>query len=103
MEHNDFELEFTKLVSGMKKESQEEFIRHYQTKAKNPVSIFGFSVFLGGLGVDRFLIGDTGLGIGKLLTGGGLGIWQIIDLFLIGKATRRKNMEIAMDLKNTIK
>ena len=87
----------------MKKESQDEFIRHYQTKAKNPVSVFGFSVFLGSLGVDRFIIGDTGLGIGKLVTGGGLGVWTIVDWFLIGKATRRKNMEIALDLKNVIK
>lgn len=99
MEHKEFELEFTKLVAGMKKESQEQFIQHYQLKAKNPVLVFGFSVFLGGLGVDRFIIGDTGLGIGKLLTAGGLGIWAIIDLFLIAKATRRKNLEIAMDLK----
>jgi len=45
MEHNQFELEFTKLVSAMKKENQDEFIRHYQLKAKNPVSVFGFSVF----------------------------------------------------------
>jgi len=103
MEHNQFELEYTKLVSAMKKENQDEFIRHYQLKAKNPVSVFGFSVFLGGLGVDRFIIGDTGLGIGKLLTAGGLGVWTIVDLFLIAKATRRKNMEIALDLKNVIK
>ena len=102
MEHNQFELEFTKLVSDINESNQEEFIRHYQLKAKNPVSVFGFSVFLGGLGVDRFIIGDIGLGIGKLLTAGGLGVWTIVDLFLIAKATRRKNMEIALDLKNVI-
>jgi len=41
------------------------------------------SVFLGGLGVDRFYLGYTVLGIVKLLTGGGCGIWWLIDVILI--------------------
>jgi len=41
------------------------------------------SIFLGGLGIDRFYLGYTGLGIAKLLTLGGCGIWSLIDLILI--------------------
>lgn len=41
------------------------------------------SVLLGGLGIDRFYLGYTGLGIAKLLTLGGCGIWALIDLILI--------------------
>lgn len=60
---------------------------------KNPTTALILSVLLGGLGIDRFYIGDTGLGIGKLITCGGFGIWAIVDWFLIMKATRVKNLK----------
>ncbi len=61
---------------------------------KDPTTSIIVSVLAGPLGIDRFMIGDTGMGIGKLLTCGGFGIWTIIDYFLIMGATREKNMEI---------
>lgn len=60
---------------------------------KDPTTSLIVSLLGGQLGIDRFLIGDTGMGIGKLLTCGGLGVWAIIDWFLIMGATREKNME----------
>ena len=60
---------------------------------KDPTTSIIVSLLGGGLGIDRFMIGDTGMGVGKLLTCGGLGIWTIIDWFLIMGATREKNME----------
>ena len=48
---------------------------------KDPTTSLIVSLLAGSLGVDRFLIGDIGLGIAKLLTCGGFGIWIIIDWF----------------------
>ena len=47
------------------------------------------SIFVGVVGVDRFYLGKTGTGILKLLTGGGFGIWWLIDVITIatGKMT----------------
>jgi len=61
---------------------------------KDPTMTLVISILAGALGVDRFIIGDVGLGVGKLLTCGGFGIWAIIDWFLIGRATKEKNLEM---------
>jgi hypothetical protein len=61
---------------------------------KDPTMALILSVLVGSLGVDRFYIGDVGLGVGKLLTCGGAYIWWLIDLFMIQDATRKKNMEM---------
>lgn len=60
---------------------------------KDPTTTLIVSILAGSLGIDRFLIGDTGYGVGKLLTCGGFGIWAIVDWFMIQKATRDKNMQ----------
>ncbi len=41
------------------------------------------SILFGSLGVDRFIMGHVGLGLLKLITFGGCGIWWLIDLILI--------------------
>ena len=61
------------------------------TNFKNPTTALLLSVFFGGWGVDRFYIGDVGAGVGKLLTAGGLGIWYLIDLFVISGKTKKNN------------
>lgn len=65
---------------------------------KNPTTSLLFSIFLGSFGVDRFMLGDIGLGVGKLLTGGGCGIWWLVDLFLIQDRARVKNYELLMSM-----
>lgn len=64
-----------------------------QARQKSPVAAILLGVFLGYLGADRFYVGHIGLGIAKLLTCGGAGVWWIIDLFLIGGAVERTNQQ----------
>ncbi|GMT18686.1 hypothetical protein PFISCL1PPCAC_9983, partial [Pristionchus fissidentatus] len=42
-----------------------------------------YSLFLGILAVDRFCLGYSAIGVGKLMTLGGLGVWWVIDIFLL--------------------
>ncbi|MCU4163601.1 TM2 domain-containing protein [Carboxylicivirga caseinilyticus] len=60
---------------------------------RNPVVVLIISLFFGSLGIDRFLIGQTGLGVAKLLTCGGLVFWTIVDWFIIMGTTRESNLE----------
>lgn len=65
---------------------------------KDPTTILIVSIVAGTLGIDRFMMGDTGLGVGKLLTCGGFGIWAIVDWFLVMGATREKNFTTLQSL-----
>lgn len=58
---------------------------------KNPTTMLIISIVVGYLGIDRFMLGETGLGILKLLTCGGCGIWGIVDWFLIQGKTKEFN------------
>ncbi|MEY3405438.1 MAG: TM2 domain-containing protein [Cyclobacteriaceae bacterium] len=58
---------------------------------KDPTTILIVSLLAGTFGIDRFMIGDTGLGIAKLITCGGLGIWTLVDWFMIQGRTKEVN------------
>lgn len=67
------------------------FLTLQSCELKDPTTLLLISIFLGGLGIDRFMLGDTGMGILKLLTGGCCGILTLIDIFTISKKTKQKN------------
>ena len=66
------------------------------TEFKDPTTILIISILIGGLGIDRFMLGDTGMGVLKLLTGGLSGILTIIDSFTVTKRTKEKNINKLM-------
>ena len=74
------------------------FIALQSLNLKDPTTILIVSLFAGSLGVDRFMIGDTGIGLGKLFTCGGFGIWSIVDWFMIMGRTREVNFQRIMAL-----
>jgi TM2 domain-containing membrane protein YozV len=47
------------------------------------------SIFVGTLGIDRMFIGKWGTGFLKLVTGGGLAVWWIIDIIIIATGNMR--------------
>jgi len=61
----------------------EESAQQDEKKDKKWLTALLLSILIGSLGVDRFYMGHVGLGILKLITFGGFGIWWLIDLILI--------------------
>lgn len=77
---------------------EEKFSLVSTIEFKDPTTILLVSIFLGSLGIDRFMIGDTGMGILKLLTCGVCGILTIVDWFSISKKTKELNFNNVMSL-----
>lgn len=76
----------------MESASEDALLTLQATELKDPTTVLLVSIFLGSLGIDRFMIGDTGMGILKLLTCGLCGILTIVDWFTIGKKTKQLNL-----------
>lgn len=75
-------------------ESQETML--LSTEWKSPGAAIALAFFVGGLGADRFYLGQTGLGIVKLITCGCVGIWSLIDLFTAMGRARKYNYNTLM-------
>ena len=60
---------------------------------KNPTMTLVFAILLGCYGVDRFYLGEVGLGIAKVLTCGGCYIWAIVDWFSALRRAREYNLD----------
>ncbi len=51
------------------------------------------SIVFGSLGVDRFIMGHIGLGVLKLITFGGFGVWWLVDVILIATKYKFSNVK----------
>lgn len=63
---------------------------------KDPVVFLVISLFFGWSGIDRFLLGEIGMGVLKLFTCGCCGVLAVYDWFVIMDKVRRKNYEELM-------
>lgn len=77
--------------SYLEKMDDNKFLRLQYQQFNDPTLMLVISVIGGQFGIDRFMLGQTGIGVIKLLTCGGLGIWTIVDWFLIMGLTRDEN------------
>jgi TM2 domain-containing membrane protein YozV len=77
-----------------------EFALAYHVRQKDRSMSLLLSLFLGWWGVDRFYLGQVGLGVAKVfgvwLT---FGLWWFVDLFLIMRATDRYNAGVVEKLR----
>ena len=84
------------LKEKLSKLSQDKFNMIQSIPLKDTTTMLIVSLFVGSLGVDRFMLGETGLGVLKLLTFGGCGIWTIVDWIIIVKKTKEYNFNKLM-------
>lgn len=71
----------------IEKSSEDKILRLSTNDYKDPSTIFIAAWFC----IDRFMLGQVGLGILKIFTGGGMGIWALIDLINAKKNTYEYN------------
>lgn len=88
-----------KIRDSMPEGKRDNFDLQFGGREKSPTTVLVISLFFGVFGVDRFYIGNIWLGVGKLVTFGGFGVWALIDFFFIMGATRRKNLVTARETK----
>lgn len=91
------------MVNRLPEPRRAEFLLAYQARAKSRSTALLLSIFLGGLAVDRFYLGQTRLAVAKLLSSAltlGLvgAVWWLVDLFLIMGAADRYNVGVVQRL-----
>ncbi|MBQ7373713.1 MAG: TM2 domain-containing protein [Clostridia bacterium] len=86
------------LKDRLKTIDDDKFTLVSSVELKDPTTVLLLSLFLGGFGVDRFVLGDTGMGVLKLLTGGLCGILTIVDWFSVQKKAKEINFTNVMNL-----
>ena len=89
----------TALRQDLSSDEKTQFDVQFASRRKEPTTALILGILFGYWGIDRFYLGQIGLGILKLVTIGGLLVWWIIDWFLIMDAARVRNVEIAREVR----
>lgn len=79
----------------LEKMSEDRFMIVQAADLRSPVVILLIAIFLGW---ERFFLDDIGLGILKIITCYGLGIWGLVDMFTAMDRARKYNFRKFMSL-----
>lgn len=102
----DEQLYIAALMKDMSEEQAEQFARVYRTRRKDPtltlmLALLGFIVVAG---VHRFNLGQVGMGLLYLFTGGLCVVGTVVDLFnhrnLTWEHNRKQADEVALLVRN---
>lgn len=74
--------------------SDDKFFMLQSVELRNPTTILVIALLLGW---ERFFLDDIGLGILKVLTGYGCGIWWLVDLISAKRRTHEYNYRKFME------
>jgi TM2 domain-containing membrane protein YozV len=91
------------MKKGMTTEQLAMVASELERKKKSKGIMYALWWFTGALGGHRYYLGDIGIAIGMTLTFGGLGIWSLIDVFMIGKRLEEKTRRLEEDMINEVK
>lgn len=95
-------LEQAMLTQNLSDQEKMLFQSQYASEKKDPTTVLILSVLFGTLGVDRFMLGDMGMGLLKLFTAGLCGILWLIDIFTTKGRADTYNRNKAQEIMNTI-
>lgn len=95
--------QLNQIISELPNLSEAQFQALLSQDFKDPTMMLIISLLGGLLGIDRFILNDTGLGVLKLLTCGGFYIWMIIDWFIIQDRTKEYNYNLLVQTVNSTK
>lgn len=77
---------------------ESKFVLLSTLELKDPTTLLIISLLLGNFGIDRFMLGDTGMGVLKLLTSGVCGVLTIIDWCTVQKKAKEANFAQIMTM-----
>jgi len=87
-------------LSKLPVDQQGQFADEYKRKMKNKTLMIVLAIFFP---IQLFLLNKVGLGIAFILTGGGIGIWWIIEIFMTSKRVDEFNEELATKIMRDLK
>lgn len=85
-----------KLTEEQRTQVEHEYIR----KKRSVGAMVALSILFP---IQLFLLGKTGLGVAYLLTGGGFGVWWVIEWFMTPQRVRDYNSDLAAQIVRNMK